>query len=190
MKVFLFAFFMLTFLAVTIVDAQSSRSSTSVGRRLDDFNRQGDKAARDAMDREMRSRKPSKEELQNAARIKAETKEDLERLQDLYNEIVVRLKVRDIPSEYIVEAASKVNKHALRLKANIAFPKPDNDDEVDTAKPSGDSRKLLLELCTNIYELLTNPMIENPQVLDLQSSTKARKVIDSIIVISGELSSR
>ena len=189
MKVFLLAFFVLAFFAAAgSVDAQSTRTTNSVGRRLDDFSRQGDRAARDEMNREMRTRKPTKEELQNAARIKAETKEDLEGLQDSYNEIVVRLKARDTPSTFVVEAASKVNKHALRLKLNVAFPKLDDEGETKPLEPSGDTRRALLDLCTHIYDLLMNPIIENPQVLDLPSSIKARNAVDSIITLSGELS--
>jgi hypothetical protein len=176
-----FAFFLLLgFDAI----AQSSRTTNSVGRRLDDFNRQGDRAARDEMNREMRPRKPTKEQLQNVARVKAETKEDLEGLQDSYNEIVVRLKTRDLPPTFVVEAASKVNKHASRLKLNIAFPKPENESDAKPEDLSRDSHKLLLDLCRRIYDFLTDPMIENPQVLDVEAASKARLSLESVIILS------
>jgi hypothetical protein len=167
--------------------AQSSRGVAAAGRRIDDFNVQTTKAQRDAMAREMRRRKPTKEELQHAARIRAETKEDLEGLQALYNEIVT--KGATPPNEFVRETSEKVRKHAVRLKANILFPDLE-DNAQEQPDVSGESRKLLHDLCTNIYELLTNPMIENPQVLDLSSATKARNAIDAIIAISGELTKR
>ena len=171
--------------------AQSSRGATAAGRRLDDFNVQTTKAQRDAMAREMRGRKPSKEELQNAARIRSETKEDLESLQASYNEIVTKLSGGATPSaEFVREAADKVNKHAARLKANIPFPKLEKEEVSSLPDVSGESRRLLRDLCTNIYDLLTNPMIENPQVLALPSAPKARNDIDAIIAISGELAKR
>lgn len=155
-------FLLFAVFAVLSVDlsAQASRGISAAGRRMDDWDNQRSKADRDAMVKEMLGKKPTKEELQNAARIKIETREDLEGLQQSYNDIIVRLSGGQTPeSPFIVEAASKVNKHANRLKANIVFPKPEKEEATKPIEITGDTRKQLRELCTRIYEFLTNSMI-------------------------------
>jgi len=179
--------FLLAFLVLFIGDlnAQVNRGISAAGRRMDDFDNQRTKAERDAMNREMSGKKPSKEELQNAARIKTETREDLEGLQQSYNEIVTRLSGARMPeSSFIAEAAAKVNKHANRLKANIVFPKPEKEDEPKPIAIPGDTRKQLRDLCSRIYEFLTNPVIENPNGLDLEAANSARTLLDAIITLS------
>ena len=179
--------FLLAFLVLFIGDlsAQVNRGISAAGRRMDDFDNQRTKAERDAMNREMSGRKPTKEELRNAARIKAETREDLEGLQQSYNEIVTHLSGGATPEiSFVAEATAKVNKHANRLKANIVFPAPAKEDERKPVGITGDTRKHLRDLCTRIYEFLTNPMIENPNVLDLEAANSARSLLDAIITLS------
>lgn len=182
--------FLLAFLVLLVGDssAQVNRGISAAGRRMDDFDNQRTKAERDAMAREMRGKKPTKEELQNAARIKAETREDLEGLQQSYNDIVVKLSGGATPeSSFVDEATAKVIKHADRLKANIIFPTAEKQDEPKPIVIAGDTRKQLRELCTRIYEFLTNPMIENPNVLDLEAAEKARTSLEYVISISENL---
>lgn len=170
------------------VVGQATRNVSSAARRLDDFNQQTEKVARDAMNREMRGKKPTKEELEKAARIKAETKEDLEGLQAQYNLIVEKLGGGIPSAEFAAEASAKTNKHASRLRSNIVFPKtPEGAVETPVQVPA-ETRKRLRELCLKIYEFLTNPMIENPSVLDLKAANSARASLDAILLLSDHLS--
>jgi len=184
------AFLLICFL-VSVADVYSQGTrTTNAGGRMADFENQRRKADRDSMDREMRGKKPTKEELQNAARIRAETKEDLEGMQQTYNEIVVKLNENvTVPPAFVTEAANKVNKHATRLRANIALPKPEKEEDEKPPDISGDTRKLLRDLCLKIYDFLMDPMIENPQVFDLESAAKVRASLESVIAISGKLKS-
>lgn len=168
--------------------AQASRGISAAGRRVDEFDNQRRKADRDSMDSEMRSKKPSKEELRNAARIKAETKEDLEGLQQAYNDGVAKLSSGQVlVTDYVAEAAKRINKHSTRLKINIAFPKPETEQQSNTSEVTGDTRKQLRELCVRIYGFLTNPMIENSAVLDVEAAVSARQLLDGIIDLSDRL---
>lgn len=189
MKAAPIAFLLTCFLGfIADVYSQGVRTTTA-GGRIADFENQRRKADRDSMDREMRDRKPTKEEIQNAARIKTETKEDLDGMQQAYNEIATRLNEGSISPAFVQEAAGRVNKHALRLKANIAFPKPAKDEESKVPDLSADTPKLLRDLCLRIYEFLTDPMIENPQVLDLEAAAKTRSSLERVIAISDKLRS-
>ena len=180
--VFIFAFLLVFDVEL---EAQVNRGISAAGRRMDDWDNQRRKAERDGMSREMRGKKPSREELEKAARIKAETREDLEGLQQSYNEIVMKLSSGAlVDSSFSSEAASRVNKHANRLKANVIFPKAEKESDGKTVEVVGDTRKQLRELCTRIYDFLMNPMIENPNVLDVEAAHKARALLDSIIALS------
>ena len=184
--------FLLAFLILFVgeLSAQVNRGISAAGRRMDDWDNQRTKAERDAMNREMRGKKPTKEELQNAARIKAETREDLEGLQQRYNDIITSLSGGQAPdSALFVEAIAKVNKHANRLKVNIVFPKRETE-EAQKLPEIADTRRRLRELCTRIYDFLTNPMIDNPNVLDLEAAHKARELLDSIIALSDPAAGR
>ena len=164
---------------------QATRNVSAAARRLEDFKQQSDKAERDAMAQEMRGRKPTKEELATAARIKAETKEDLEGLQAKYNLIVEKLSGGGSASpEFVAEATAAINKHAARLRSNIVFPKPDEGAADPPVQIPAETRKRLRELCTRIYEFLTNPIIEHPNVLDLKAADSARKSLGLIITLS------
>lgn len=184
--------FVLAFLVFssTALVGQVNRGIFAAGRRMDDWDSTRSKADRDNMQKEMAGKKPTKEQLANAARVKAETREDLEGLQQSYNDIVTKLGGGQIPdSTFVNEAASKVNKHSSRLKANIVFPKPEKEEASKPIEIAGDTRRQLRDLCTRIYEFLTNPMIENPNVLDVEAAAKARLTLDSIIVASEKLKS-
>lgn len=178
--------FILAFLSIFSIeiDAQASRGISAAGRRMDDFDNQRRKAERDTMQREAQGRRPTKEELQNAARVKTETREDLEGLQESYNEILTKLSGGEVDGAFAIEATARINKYANRLKANIAFPKPQEQSERKPVEIAPDTRRYLRNLCTRIYEFLTNPMMENPNVLNVGAAHSARDLLDAIIALS------
>lgn len=191
MKSFSFSCFLAVLLSVAAaeINAQATRSLSNLGRRLDEFNKQNDKVARDEMNREMNGRKPSKEELQNAARIKSETKEDLEALQAEYNEIALKLNARvKIEDSFVRNLAGSIHKHASRLHSNMVFPKQDeNEIRPPIRSVQADVRLQLNDLCSRIFEFLTNPMIENPNIIDISSAKSARLSLESVIEISNRI---
>lgn len=172
------------------IDAQGTRSLSSTGRRLDEFSKVTDKATRDEMTREMGARKPSAEEMKKATAVKAEIKEDFESLQNEYNKIVMSLGSRDrLTPASVRESADHIYKYATRLKTNVAFPKtePPETKEIEKNTPVGDTRKQLRTLCEQIYLFVTNPIFENPNVLDIDAARKAARTLETIIDSSSKL---
>lgn len=166
--------------------SQSSRASSAVGRRIDEFNRQGEKATHDEMNRELRKKAPSKDELQKAVRIRSETKADLETLQDNYNLMILRLADRsEIPREFINETSDAVIKAARRLRTNLALPasKPQEKESEEEKVPS-EARLQMRMLCSAIYALLTDPMVENLNVVDTEFAAKTNMKLEKIIYLS------
>ncbi|MGQ0542043.1 MAG: hypothetical protein ACT4O9_09370 [Blastocatellia bacterium] len=191
MKSFSFSCILAVLLSVAAaeINAQATRSLSNLGRRLDEFNKQNDKVARDEMNREMNGRKPSKEELQRAARIKSETKEDLEALQTEYNEIALKLNARvKIEDSFVRNITGSIHKHASRLHSNMVFPKPEeNEVRAPSKSVQADVRLQLKDLCSRIFDFLTNPMIENPNIIDISSAKSARLSLESVIEISNRI---
>lgn len=177
----------LTFLTfVSETHGQSSRASTSAARRVGEFNKQGEKALHDEMNREMRRKKPSKEDLQKAAQIKKETIKDLETLQSNYNSMILRLAERTTPERsFIKEITDSTESSAARLLANLALPKPDEKAEPDeSAAVEADIRLRMRALCGEIYALLTSPAVENPNVVDFETAAATHKRLERIIHLS------
>ncbi len=165
---------------------QSSRTSTSTARRVGEFNKQGEKALHDEMNREMRRKKPSKEALRKAAQIKRETIKDLETLQSNYNSMILRLAERTMPEQsFIKETTDSTESAAARLLANLALPKPDEKAEPDRIEAvEADIRLRMRALCGEIYALLTSPAVENPNVVDIDAAAAAHKRLERIIHLS------
>lgn len=180
---FALAFTMVGF--VFVGSAQTPRTPSSTGRRLDEFNRQSEKVARDQLDREMRGRQPTAEERRQSELKKEQIREDFEGLQAAYNEILTKLHAQERLSEaYVSDITAKIAKSGARLRHNIAFPERTSGDsgKAEASSPSGSIK----DLCLLMHKFLTNPVFESG-VLDVIDAEKARDALDKIIQISESL---
>lgn len=170
---------------VTVADAQTARTLSSTGRRLDEFNRQSEKVARDELDREMRGRKPTPEERRQTQARKEQIREDFEGLQAAYNEIITKLHAQEHLSEaYVSNISAKIAKSGARLRHNFAFPerKAGGSEKSEASSPLG----AIKDLCLLMHKFLTNPVFETG-VLDIIEAEKARDTLDGIIQTSESL---
>jgi hypothetical protein len=172
------AFTMLS--CVIVGNAQTPRTLSSTGRRLDEFNRQSEKVARDELDREMHGRKPTEVELRQAAAKKVEIREDFENLQAAYNEIVTKLRAKQpLNDTYVSDVSGKIAKSGSRLRHNIEFPEKNGDGS--KPKESTQPPASLTSLCLLLHAFLTSPVFETG-VLDVIEAGKARDNLDKIIL--------
>ncbi len=176
--------------AATSSPAQS-RTST-IERRIDDMNRQ-----RQQYDREtLRDRPGGKDEKlanqKSAQAIASQVKQDFERIQSVYNDIVIAMSASDtLDNRFVSEATTEIMKRASRLKTNLVLPAP-QDTEQGAAKEAGLSddqlKPRLKKLCLHIVSFVTNPLFETSGVLDIEQSTKASRDLESIIKVSESIS--
>lgn len=169
-------------------DAQATRTLNTVERRIDTMNRQAKDFERDNMGREG-SKKNDPETAKRSRQIRLEIEEDLNALQNAYNGTVTALQnTTELRPGFAAETGRTVRKHAGRLKANLALPEPDENEEKTAPPPSPDTeRKTLNALCKSIYEFITNPMFENPAGLDVKNGAKARLDLDAVILLAEHL---
>lgn len=171
-----------------VVTAQGTRTLNTVERRIDTMNRQATDYERDKMGREV-SPKSDPETAKRSRQIRVEIEEDLTSLQTAYNSGATALQSGvELRPGFVAELARAVRKHAARLKANLALPGPEeNEDKPAVQELPNSERRSLLMLCRGIYELVTNPMFENAGVLDLKNDLKARSDLENIIRIADQL---
>jgi hypothetical protein len=162
-----------------------------VGRRIDDFNNQNKQAERDELNKELRGKKPSAEELKRSAALKAQLKEDLEALQEEYNFLVTKLKASELISiKEAAEVGDRVHLRSERLLKNLNLPAPKPSEGAETKIYGNDTNKLLRSLCAGLFEFITNPMFESPSALDMESAGKARLMLEELIRLSDHLRRR
>lgn len=172
---------------ITTVGAQSGRLSASA-RRIDDFNKQTDKAIQDGKTGDFNTRKLSAEEIRKAKAVRFEIEESLTELQAGCNDLVIKLQSKEpVTDQLVAESIGKINRHAERLRSNIKFPesKPETKAADLTATMIVVShRRQLVDLCTHIIAFFDSPFFENPTVLDVEKANEAKKILDMIIVKS------
>jgi hypothetical protein len=151
----------------------------------------------DIQNREWRLRNMEREPAQaqmNQERLRAAielVKQDFKRVQIVRNEIVNDLMTKK-PLDYkqIVERTEEVNKRAHRLRTFLMPPVPEEKEKEqrsETEYKQEEMRGALVKLCNTIYSFTENPILKNPDVVDLQQSAKAGRDLISIIDLSADL---
>ena len=122
-----------------------------------------------------------------------EVNEDFQRLLKLHNEIVRTIANNDPPNyQFISEATGEIKKRATRLQSTLGLGKPETAErkregqnlEAQVAKDD------LVVLCKRIESFITNPIIEVPGTVDARQLERARKDLESVVELSGDLKKR
>jgi uncharacterized protein (DUF2236 family) len=120
-----------------------------------------------------------------------QTEEDFNRILSLHNEIA-RLLAASKPIEYtfISDATAEIKKRATRLQSTLALHQlPSDELVVEKSNELSDSqmKDALIRMCREIRSFVTNPVIENPNTVNAQELTNARRDLETLIQLSGHL---
>ena len=121
----------------------------------------------------------------------AQIREDFTRLQLVNNEMMRTVFDRgNVDLKLIAATTAEINKRAVRLSDALVLPRL--DDEAKNQKPDdpGNDSGLhagLLALDRCIMSFITNPLFKQPNVVDAQLASKARRDLDLIIHLSKQL---
>ena len=120
-----------------------------------------------------------------------QTEEDFNRILSLHNEIA-RLLAASKPIEYtfISDATTEIKKRATRLQSTLALHQLPSDELVVEKSGELSDRQMkaaLVRMCNQIRNFVTNPVIQNPNTVDAQQLTNARRDLESLIQLSGHL---
>lgn len=117
--------------------------------------------------------------------LMAQTEEDFTRILTLHNEIARALTSnQDLNYEFVSEATAEIKKRASRVQSRLMLHLSANDAPVNE-KSAPEMKESLIKLCKEIRSFVTNPMIENPNTVDAQQLTRARRDLESLIQLSG-----
>jgi hypothetical protein len=140
------------------------------------------------------TRKPVPDQRQRLALL-AQIKEDFNLIQVLNNEMIrAAFTARTLDYDSLSDKAADLKKRASRLKNSIKFydEKDEVKDERKSLKSSDtvDDKQLktsLIALRQLIGGFVTNPVFQNPGVLNIPSSAKANRDLQDIIELSDSI---
>lgn len=169
--------------------ALAQRSPSSIQRRVDQLNRQGEQFERDNLGRKV-SDKSGKEDRRRSHELMAQIKKDLEGLQAGYNQIVLMMAAKKPADDaQVVHAVVEVKECSTRLKHNLALPQPkDEKSKAPATATTTQTDAPLVTLRQHIYSFLMNPLFESPAVLDIEQAKNASRDLDKIIEVSESIS--
>ena len=170
----------------------AQRPSYPVGRRIEQMNRQVGQYEREEQYRDVEGKTEATADRKRNQTTVAQVKEDFERLQAIYNQLVVALtSKKQLDDAFLSESLAGINKCSTRLKTNLALPQAKQELH---AKPSSNEepqlKPSLTVLLNHISRFVTNPMFESTGVLDVELSTKASRDLDEIIHQSSTIRKR
>ncbi|HEX5890096.1 MAG TPA: hypothetical protein VFY61_15410 [Pyrinomonadaceae bacterium] len=121
----------------------------------------------------------------------AQTEEDFNRILTLHNEFA-RLLTASKPIEYnfISDASAEIKKRATRLQSTLNLQQlPTETPVVEKTEDLDDAqlKDALFRMCKQIKSFVTNPVIAEPNTVDAQQLTNARRDLESLIQLSGHI---
>ena len=119
--------------------------------------------------------------------------EDFQRLLKLHNEIVRTITRNDPPDyRFISDAAGEIKKRAARLQSTLGLHKPETAETIHQSQPleAQVAKEDLVALCKKIESFVTNPIIEVPGTVDAKQLERARRDLESVVELSGDLKKR
>lgn len=123
--------------------------------------------------------------------LMAQTEEDFNRILTLHNEIArVLASNNDLNYRFISDVTAEIRKRASRVQSSLALrlsPQEALDLEKTPAPKDLPMKDELINLCHQIRNFVTNPSIENPNTINVEQMTKARKDLETLILLSGQI---
>ncbi|MGH9970501.1 MAG: hypothetical protein ACREBG_22295 [Pyrinomonadaceae bacterium] len=123
--------------------------------------------------------------------LMAQTEEDFNRILTLHNEIVRAVSSdKALDYHFVSEATGEIRKRASRLQSTLALHRPPTDARSsENSEEFNDSqiKDALVKLCKQIRSFVTNPIIETPNTVDAEQLKNARRDLESLIQLSGQI---
>jgi len=123
--------------------------------------------------------------------LMAQTEEDFNRILKLHNEIARALTSNDtLNYKFVSEATGEIRKRASRVQSSLALGLSSEEaaklEKPETKKEAPIKDDLIL-LCNKIRSFVTNPSIENPNTVNAEQMSKARRDLETLIQLSGQI---
>ncbi len=189
-------------LALSQQGSAAPRQPSGSGNRSRPSDFRSERAIREVERRDMRAREFNLRMLESELRRRpaerqelhlayAQIREDYVRLQVVYNGLAQAVSQGGaLDPKFVAKSASEIKKCAGRLKYNLALPEPEKDSKRPKSEVGAAAEQLkpsLSALGELIAGFVNNPMFKEVKVVDAQGSAKARRDLEEIIELSGEI---
>ncbi len=123
--------------------------------------------------------------------LMAQTEQDFNRMLTLHNEIARALvATKPLDYQFVSEATGEIRKRAQSIQSNLVLSLPAEEVEaVESPANSSESdmKDALVKLCKQIRSFVTNPVIDQPNLVDAEKLATAKRDLESVIQLSAHL---
>jgi hypothetical protein len=123
--------------------------------------------------------------------LMAQTEEDFNRMLTLHNEIARALAAsKPLDYRFVSEATGEIRKRANSIQTNLVLSPPEEElKQPDVAATTSESemKNGLIKLCIQIRSFVTNPVIDQPNLIDAEKLATAKRDLESVIQLSAQL---
>ncbi len=177
--------------SVSSVFAQSQAPGVPLDRTNTERVRQQQMSSREWQLRNFGTEPNTPKDKRQVEALMAQTEEDFNRILTLHNEIArVLASKNDLDYRFVSDATAEIKKRASRVQSSLSLrlrPEETVDLEKSSAPKDQPMKDELIMLCNQIRSFVTNPSIENPNTINAEQMTQARKDLETVIQISGRI---
>ena len=123
--------------------------------------------------------------------LMAQTEEDFNRMLSLHNEIARALTAtKPLDYHFVSEATGEIRKRAHSIQSNLVLtlaPEEIKNVEMPGATNESEMKDGLVKLCKQIRNFVTNPVIEQPNLVDAEKLATAKRDLENVIQLSALL---
>jgi hypothetical protein len=120
-----------------------------------------------------------------------QTAEDFDRILTRHNEIARFLSdTKPIDYHFVSDATAEIQKRSSRLQSTLGLHQLPTETAVVEKSEALDEVQMkdaLIRMCKQIRSFVTNPVIEQPNMVDAQQLTNARRDLERVIQLSAHL---
>ena len=123
--------------------------------------------------------------------LMAQTEQDFNRMLTLHNEIARALAAtKPLDYQFVSEATGEIRKRAHSIQSNLVLSLPAEEDkaiELPANTNESEMKEALVKLCKQIRSFVTNPVIDQPNLVDAEKLATAKRDLESVIQLSAHL---
>ena len=123
--------------------------------------------------------------------LMAQTEEDFNTILSLHNEIVRSLAAtKPIDYHFVSKASGEIRKRASSIQSNLNLSLPPEEikpEEMPALTNESEMKDGLIKLCKQIRSFVTNPVIAEPNVIDVDKRALAMRDLERVIQLSTHL---
>ncbi|HEX6718825.1 MAG TPA: hypothetical protein VF088_17090 [Pyrinomonadaceae bacterium] len=176
------------FLALAIPCLAQLPPGPPANRTNPDRERQQDMNRREMLLRGYGLERATPDNRKEIQALAEQVQQDFERILILHNEIARAISgAKELDYGFVSDATGEIKKRASRLQTTLLL-KPQDDQNAEKLRvPDTQLKDVLIILCHQIKNFVTNPVIENPGTVNVEQLNKARGDLQSVIDLTSRI---